>query len=184
MDPIRKAASNLLFAAVKSKFGVATKVVPPAAAAQPAEHQPQQQQQQQQAQLAIASAPATGVRINLGQVINQAMAQEIPFLTESEIAVLRERCVKVEGDDPRDQIDASDAQLTALKYLIDQGLTPFAGFGVFLPLGARQERRHNYFINIWTQVDDGTPQSKAAPHALKHGAVVGRSTRLPPLCWG
>ena len=50
----------------------------------------------------------------------------------------------MEGDEPMEQVDVSDAQLTGLKYMLDQGHAPYADFGVFLPHGARQERKHRF----------------------------------------
>ena len=93
---VRRAAIDLLFAVVKTKFNVTTKVIPtatPAPAGPPATAADAQlgtptpivtamgaQSPQQQ------TGGVTGsVRINLGQVLNQAMNQEVPLLPESEI---------------------------------------------------------------------------------------------------
>ena len=105
---VRKAAVNLMFAAIKTKFSVTTKITPtskpaPTAAAAP-------QAEGAAATLQPHRVTATGtVRVNLGQVINQALNQEIPVLLEAEIRTFRDRYVTVEGDEPIEQGDVSDA---------------------------------------------------------------------------
>ena len=95
------------------------------------------------------------------------MSQEVPLLGEADLAELRDKYVRAEGDDPREQIGASDAQLTALKFLLDQGLTPYADFGVFLPHGARQERRHKFLYQFMDSGGRWHAAEQAGPSCLE-----------------
>ena len=71
--------------------------------------------------LALA-APAPGdltaVNVNLG-LTNQGLAQEVPMLTEGELTPMRERYIVVEGDEPLDNVEVANAQLPALKAIVD-----------------------------------------------------------------
>ncbi len=74
------------------------------------------------------------------------MDQEVPLLPERELAALRHRYLLHSGDAPLDRAEATDAQLTALKYLVDMGLNIYVDFGVWGPFGLRNERRMK-FVN-------------------------------------
>ena len=84
------------------------------------------------------------VKANLGTVLNQALSQEIPVLSEAELGPLRERYVRIEGDEPLDVTEVSNAQLSALKAVVDQGLPPYADFGVWAPHGNRLARKQKF----------------------------------------
>ena len=212
---IRKGAANLLFAAVKAKFMIATSINAPRATAPPAaaeqqQHSEQQQglQQQPPAQPPAGTAPLTqqrqivlgrdeasgrvtagmrdglaagsamssrdlptqgilagmatpgntiaikpasfegGLKVNLGLVLNQGLTQEVPMLPMTTLAAIRDRYITIEGDEPMEQTDVTNAQITALNAVLDQGMAPYADFGVFGPHGNRHARKQK-FTNMY-----------------------------------
>ena len=90
----------------------------------------------------------------LSQVIGQGVEQVIPQLQEHKLDELRANYVSVFGQDPLEEADPSDKQLTALSWKLEAGLTPYADFGVWGPFGARQERAMRFVNHI--QAADGT----------------------------
>ena len=86
----------------------------------------------------------TAVQVNLGLVINQGLTQGVPMLTEVELTPLRERYVRISGDDPLDNVDVTNAQLTALKAIVGQGMASYVDFGVWGPHGNRLARRQKF----------------------------------------
>ena len=69
------------------------------------------------------------------------------------------------GDAPTENAEVTDSQLTALKYLVDAGLPPYADFSVWGPFGARHERRMKFKARLldnqghWIQVEIPGPSS-------------------------
>ena len=72
--------------------------------------------------------------VQLSTMVDQAMGQEIPQLPNDKIGALRSRYAAVFGQDPLEEADPSDKQLTALAWKLDAGLVPYAEFGVWPPL--------------------------------------------------
>ena len=70
-----------------------------------------------------------GSKVNLSTTANQSMTQEVPMLSESELMPLRGRHVKTEGDEPMPEIDVTNAQLSALKAILDQDMPPYVDLG-------------------------------------------------------
>ena len=92
----------------------------------------------------------TAVKVNLGLTINQGLTQEVPMLMESELTPMRERYIAVEGDEPLDNVEVTNAQLTALKAIIGQGMAPYTDFGVWGQHGnrlARKQKFTNMFVD-------------------------------------
>ena len=106
LSAFRRAALTLMFAAIKAKFSIRTRfneLAPAAAPPGPAGTTVTQ---------AATSAPApsaTVVRINLGQILNQALSQEVPLLDQTKLTELRSVYTKREGDEPIEGQDASNA---------------------------------------------------------------------------
>ena len=66
------------------------------------------------------------------------------MLTEAELTPMRERYIAVEGDEPLDNVEVTNAQLTALKAVVGQGLPPYTDFGVWGPYGNRLARKQKF----------------------------------------
>ena len=79
------------------------------------------------------------LRIKLFQVIDQSMEAEILMLPERKLKELRAAHIVKFGDAPTENSEVTDAQLTALHYVIDSGLQPCVDFSVWGPFGARQD---------------------------------------------
>ena len=128
LTPVRRGAANLLIGAVKAKLGITTKLLPQAVAtaaaaqAQPTEPLPTTATNTVPAALTNATSGVSqgsmGTRVNLGTILNQALNQEVPMLAEAELAEIRAVYIKVAGDEPIEQADPSDSQLTTLKFAL------------------------------------------------------------------
>ena len=66
------------------------------------------------------------------------------MLPEAKLLELRGEYIQAIGDEPLQTIDATDAQLTALHFVVKCGLAPYADFGVFGPHGLKQEKRMRF----------------------------------------
>ena len=98
-----------------------------------------------QSSVAVHGIPIDfNMKVNLGTTINQAFSQEVPMLPRTILTAIRGRFIAVEGDEPMEQAEVSDAQLSALKAVLDQGMPPYVDFGVFGPHGNRQARRQKF----------------------------------------
>ncbi len=132
---LQKVSLRLLFNGVKGKFNMPctvfdTPTTTAAASAAPA---------------TTTSLPAPDVpKIKLSRVIDQAKEQEVPLLSEADLRGLRKAYVMVYRDVPLESVEVTDVQLSALKYVVDVGLTPYVDFGVWGPYGARTERKMKF----------------------------------------
>ena len=148
---LRRAALNFMFGAKKYKFGVVTTIIKTEAVPVPATSL------SASTSVAAAGAAATGstatmpgdpsqltAKVRLGQVLDQALDQEVPMLTIAELDELRAVYVDKEGDEPLRTCAPSNAQLTAMKFAVNAGLAPYANFGVFGQHGTRIERRMKF----------------------------------------
>ena len=149
LSPVKRGALNLTVAAIKAKFNLATRLLPqittgPASTAASSSSGLAVAANAAAATAAQAAVGHSGMKVSLGTVLNQAMTQEIPLLPEAELQQYRNVYVQVEGDEPSEQCDASDAQITALRFTIEQDVNPYADFGVFGPHGLRLERRQKF----------------------------------------
>ena len=106
----------------------------------------------------LANSPGSGVpRIKLAQVIDQAKDVEVPMLLAEEIAEYRNNYTITFGDNPMENAEATDSQLTALQHIVANGLPPYTDFGVWGPYGTRVERRMRFKARVldaagsWTQ---------------------------------
>ena len=67
------------------------------------------------------------------------------------LAKTRDRYIAVDGDEPMEQADVSNAQLTVLKAVGDQGMLLYVDFGVFGSRGNRQARWRRFtYIQLVT----------------------------------
>ena len=64
------------------------------------------------------------ISVQLSTVIDQGMGQEIPQLPLHKLEELRARYSGMFGEDPLEEADPSDKQLTALAWKLEAGLTP------------------------------------------------------------
>ena len=89
-------------------------------------------------------------KVKLGLVINQGIDQEIPIMSPDLINKARDRYIQACGDEPLPSCAASDAQLTALNFLLENNMAPYADFAIFNAHGTRVERKLKFvqhFIN-------------------------------------
>ena len=146
--PLKKGALNLVFGVCKLKFGVDTNIIKymatelstgesattPSAAKETAEGSGP----------VAEPAPTLHAKVRIAQTLNQAIDQEVAMLPEAKLADLRKFFIEIIGDEPLQRVDATDAQLTALSFVVECGLAPYADFGVFGPHGTRQEKRMRF----------------------------------------
>ena len=153
LTPIKKGAFNMMFGAIKMKYNLVTTVV---------------QQITNGAMSILTSGPQGGghnvdglalgvpsiedakstvttvalvAKVKLSTIVNQAMDQEIPMMSRELIKQARDRYVQTCGDEPLPSCAATEAQLTAVNFLLENGLAPYADFAIFNPNGARVERK-------------------------------------------
>ena len=105
---IQKVAVNRVYLSVKMKYGLSTTIVAPstvaaAAAAQPAA--PQQLETEIGCYIA---------KVKLGQVLHQAIGQDVLILPGGKLRELRSCYEALRGDEPMLNLDVSDAQRAAL----------------------------------------------------------------------
>ena len=145
VSPLQKSSLNLLFNGVKAAMGVPTLIMQ-ALASPPAV--PSEGGSAQRALVAVGPDPgpvfSSAPRIKLSQVIDQARDIEVPLLDADTLNALRMNYVVTFGDNPMDNAEVSDAQLTALQYVVVNGFPPFTDFGVWGPFGMRTERRMKF----------------------------------------
>ena len=88
--------------------------------------------------------PSLTARVKLGQVIIQSFDQEIPLLGEEQLSIYRKRYIDICGDEPLAAIEASDSQLTAPAFVVNNGLAPYTDFAVWGPHALRAERKMRF----------------------------------------
>ena len=67
--------------------------------------------------------PTSLVKVSLSTVVDQALSQEVPMLSHTELATRRRRYLSM-GDPPLPEHDPTDAQLSALSFLVMTGAPP------------------------------------------------------------
>ncbi len=160
LTAVRRAAMNLLINAIKHKFGVTTAVMNEPATTTTATATAASSSTLPMPDPMLMMPPA---RVKISQVLNQASDQEVPLLPEAELATLRKNYVMLNGDAPLEGSEVTDAQLTALRYMQQMGLSMYADFGVFGPYGNRQARKMrfmNHFMDAggnWHTVEQPGP---------------------------
>ena len=60
------------------------------------------------------------------------------------LAKARDNYIRLCGDEPLPSCAATDAQLTAIQFLLDNSMVPYTDFAVFNPYGTRVERKLKY----------------------------------------
>ena len=89
--------------------------------------------------------------------------EDIPMLNEEMWSSLRKRCITTSWSEPLASVDASDAQFTALYFVVASGLPPYTDFAVWGPRGARHDKRMRFaqhFMDTsgkWRAVEQGGP---------------------------
>ena len=132
LSAMEKSRCNIWYAAARRKHNlelvdiIATPVAAPGPAA-PAVPGP-------------AAPPTIVRRIRISTVMNQASDMEVDLLGAAELADKRRNYKTIMGDNPRDECEATDVQLSAFSRVNQAGLNPVADFGVWGPFGERTER--------------------------------------------
>ena len=166
--PLKKGALNLVFGLCKLKFGVNTNIIKYVATELSSGETATASATAKEAAEELSGpgsepTPALHAKVRIAQTLNQAIDQDVAMLPESKLAELRRHFVEVIGDEPLQRIDATDAQLTALSFVVECGLTPYADFGVFGPHGTRQEKRMRFAQHFqdttgkWRAVEQAGP---------------------------
>ena len=139
---LRRAALNLMFGAIKFKFAIVTTIIKTEAVPVTS--------LSTSTSAAAAGAAAIGstatmpgdpsqltAKVRLGQVLDQALDQEVPVFTIAELDELRALHVDKEGDEPLRTCAPSNAQLTAMKFIVNAPAggcaEPWAVGGVAFP---------------------------------------------------
>ena len=157
---LQKSALNLMFNGIKAALGVPTMIMqslasPPSSST--GETTVAVTGPGGTAASAVALVANQVPKIKLSQVIDQGKEMEVPLLEAEAINEYRAVYSVLYGDNPMESCEVTDAQLTALHYLITNGLPPYADFGVWGPYGTRVERRMRFKSRVldssgqWTQ---------------------------------
>ena len=148
MSAIKKGTMNRLFCSIKEKYGIATSIIMKTregghvdlTAGPPTVTEVSNQPQSKSCEGSMLSVPLVA-KVKLGHIVNQGIDQEIPMLSPEMLSKARDRYIQACGDEPLASCAASDAQLTALNFLIENGMVPYADFALFNPYGTRVERK-------------------------------------------
>ena len=160
VKPLTKAALRLLFAAVKHKFGMTTTLsanVPSSTSSD---------------EVAVVTAQGTAstmnmaAKIKLSVVIDQAKDQEVPMLSEEATMVARKRWTAIHDEPPLRASDPTDAQLTALNFVVQAGLAPYADFALWGPFGARHEKRMKFSARFMDSTGSWVAKEIAGPSSI------------------
>ena len=150
LTPLKRGALNLVFGVSKIMFGIHTSVIKYVTSELTGGQSvaPSAAERKQEGEAREHSAGQTTLaltaKVRVAQILNQAVDQEVPMLSEIKLAELRKYFIDVIGDEPLQKVDATDAQITALNFVVECGLAPYADFGVFGPHGVRQEKRMRF----------------------------------------
>ena len=107
--------------------------------------------------------PPPGVKVKLSTVIDQGTDQEVTMLPAETLTNMRRRYITAFGDEPLQRAEVTDTQLTALNFKCEQGVAPYADFGVWGPHGARLERKMRFTSHVVSP--DGTWRTVEMPGA-------------------
>ena len=81
--------------------------------------------------------PLAEARIKLSVLVDPAMDSELIRLSGLETRIMYDKYVSVRGAEPKEEIDPTTEQLSAVKQIIDAGLAPYVDFSLFGPYGKR-----------------------------------------------
>ena len=110
--------------------------------------------------LAISAAPAAPplplaeARIKLSVLIDTAMDSELVRLPVLEIRKMYERYVITRGAEPKEDIEPTTEQLSAVKQVLDNDLSPYVDFSIFGPYGKRFLAKLT--LSAWSYLPNGT----------------------------
>ena len=150
LTPLKKGAMNPVSGISKLKFGVDTNIIKYVATdltSGQATALPAAAKEQIEDAGGLTTEPVVTslhAKVRVAQILNQAVDREVAMLLEAKLAELRKYFIDIIGDEPLQTIDATDAQRTALNFVVECGLAPYADFGVFGPHGTRQEKRMRF----------------------------------------
>ena len=143
LNVVEKSMLVIMMAAVKAKFNgftgqVGTMQAPPGftAGAGPPD-------------ASNSASSATKVKIKLSQVIDQGSDQETEMLSMDDLQKLRRNYVLSQGDNPLEQEEITDSQLTCLFAKVQAQQAPFTDMGVFGPYGDRMARAMKFVSQQW-----------------------------------
>ena len=121
----------------------------------------------------LMTVPPLVAKVKLSQIINQSIDQDIPLLEEAVLMKFRHRYIEVCGDEPLPGSDATDAQLSALHFMVENSRAPYVDFAVWGPHGLRAERK----LRFVQQVMDCSGKRRATE---QHGPATIEIWRS---CW-
>ena len=116
---------------------------------------------QANAQQAQAAAPAGIRKLKMNLVLDQAEETEIAVAGLNQVEQWRQNFIAVKGAAPDEEEDATAEQMTAMHHRIEQGMAPYADFGVFGPFGRKLMRASKF--RAWFPGPDGAYYSKELP---------------------
>ena len=96
-----------------------------------------------------ATAASTKVKLKLSQIIDQGTDQETEMLPQETLQRMRRNFVTLEGDNPLEQEEVTDAQLSCLYAKLQSQQAPFVDMGVFGPYGDRIARAMKFVSQQW-----------------------------------
>ena len=89
------------------------------------------------------------LKLKMNQIIDQGCDFEVEMLPAPVLQKMRGRFVMVEGDNPLDREEVTDAQLTCLFHKVQGGQTPFVDMAVWGPHGERIARAMKFVSQQW-----------------------------------
>ena len=150
----------MLFASAEQKFGLTTTLT---TAAMPSSSGAEL------AVVVVQDAPSIGsstAKIKLSVVLDQAKDQEVPMLTEEALVTARKRWTSIHDEPPLRASDPTDAQLTALNFVVQAGLAPYADFALWGPFGARHEKRMRFTARLMDGAGSWVAKEIAGPSSI------------------
>ena len=113
----------------------------------------------------VPTTPAevsTKIKLKMNQVIDQGCDMEVEQLGHEKLLSLRQRFLIQEGDNPMENEEITDGQLSCLHGKIAANMAPFVDMGVWGPYGDRIARAMKFVSQQWK---DGQWRSVELPGA-------------------
>ena len=98
---------------------------------------------------APSASMSTKAKLKLSQILDQGSDQETEMLPLDTLQKMRRNFVMLEGDNPLEQEEVTDAQLSCLYAKLQSQQTPFVDMGVFGPYGDRIARAMKFVSQQW-----------------------------------
>jgi len=98
--------------------------------------------------------PLAEARIKLSVLIDTSMESELVRIPGLEIRKMYERYVSTRGAEPKEDIEPTTEQLSAVKQVLDNDLSPYVDFSIFGPYGKRFLAKLT--LSAWSYLPNGT----------------------------